>query len=39
MLIIGDSGSRKTNVLLNITIEPDSDNLVANIYLYSKDLN
>ena len=39
MLIIGDSRSRKTNVLLNITIEQDSDNLVANIYLYAKDLN
>ena len=31
MLIIGDSGSRKTNVLLNITIEQDSDDLVPNI--------
>ena len=39
MLIIGGSGSGKTNVLLNLIKEQDSDNLIDKIYLYAKDLN
>ena len=39
MLIIGGSGSRKTNVLLNLIKEQDSDILIDKIYLYAKDLN
>ena len=39
MLIIGGSGSGKTNVLLNLKNEQDNDNLIDNIYLYAKDLN
>ena len=38
MLIIGGSGSRKTNALLNLIKEQDRDNLIDKIYLYSKDL-
>ena len=38
MLIIRGSGSGKTNALLNLTKEQDSDNLADNIYLYAKDL-
>ena len=39
MLIIGSSGSGKTNALLNLIKEQDSGNLIDNIYLYGKDLN
>ena len=39
MLITGGSGSGKTNALLNLTKEKDSDNLIVMIYLYAKDLN
>ena len=38
MLIIGGSGSEKTNALLNLIKEQDSDNLIHKIYLYAKDL-
>ena len=36
MLIIGPSGSRKTNALLNL-IQQDN-NIIGKIYLYAKDL-
>ena len=39
MLIIRGSGSGKTNVLLNLTKEQDSDNLIDEIYLNAKELN
>ena len=39
MLIMGDSGLRKTNELLNLITEQDSDNLIGKIYLYAQDLN
>ena len=39
MLINGGSGSGKTNALLNLKKEQDSDNLIDKIYLYAKDLN
>ena len=39
MLIIGGSGSGKTNALLNLIKEQDDDNLIEKIYLYAKDLN
>ena len=39
MLIIGGSGSGKTNALLNLIKEQDSDSLIDKIYLYTKDLN
>ena len=39
MLITGSSGSEKTNALLNLIKEHDSDNLTDKIYLYAKDLN
>ena len=39
MLITGGSGSGKTNALLNLIKEQDSDSLIDNIYLYAKDLN
>ena len=39
MLIIGGSRSGKTNALLNLIKEEDSDNLIDKIYLYAKDLN
>ena len=32
MLIIGCSGSRKTNALLNLIKQQESDNLIDNIY-------
>ena len=38
ILIIGGSISEKTNVLLNLIKEQDSDNLIDKIYLYAKDL-
>ena len=39
MLIIGGSGSGKTNVLLNLIKEQDGENLIGKIYVYAKDLN
>ena len=39
MLIIGNSGSGKTNVLINLIKEQDNDNVIDKIYLYAKDLN
>ena len=39
MLIIGSSGSGKTNALLHLIKEQDSDNLIDKIYLYAKDFN
>ena len=39
MLIILGSGSEKTNTLLNLIKEQDSDNLIDKICLYVKDLN
>ena len=39
MLVIGSSGSGKTNALLNLIKEQDSDNLTDKIYLYAKDFN
>ena len=38
MLIIGSSGSGKTNALLNL-IKKDNDNFIDKIYLYAKDLD
>ena len=38
MLIIGPSGSEKTNALLNL-IQQDNHNLIDKICLYAKDLN
>ena len=37
MLIIGQSGSGKTNAILNL-IQQDNNNLIEKIYLYAKDL-
>ena len=39
MLIIGGSGSGKTNALLNLIKKQDNDSLIDKIYLYAKDLN
>ena len=39
MLIIGDSESGKTNALLSLIKEKDSDELVDKIFLYANDLN
>ena len=39
ILLIGGSGSGKTNALLNLIKEQDSDSLVDNIFSYVKDLN
>ena len=39
MLIIGGSGSGKTNALLNLIKEQDNDSFIDKIYLYAKDLN
>ena len=39
ILIIGGSGSGKTNALLNLIREKDNDMLIDKIYLYAKDLN
>ena len=39
ILIIGSSGSGKTNVLLNLIKEKDNDILIDQIYLYAKDLS
>ena len=38
MLIIGPSGSRETNALLNL-MQKDNDNFIDKIYLYAKDLD
>ena len=39
MLIIGPSGSEKTNALLNLIQKQDNGNLIDKIYLYAKDLS
>ena len=39
ILIVGGSGSGKTNALLSLIKEQDSDKLIDEIYLYAKDLN
>ena len=39
MLVIGGSGSEKTNALLNLIKEQDRDNFIDKIYLYANDLN
>ena len=39
ILIIGGSGSGKTNTLLNLIKEQDNHDVIDKIYLYSKDLN
>ena len=39
ILIIGGSGSGKTNALFNLIKEQDNDNLIDKIYLHAKDLN
>ena len=39
MSIAGGSGLRKTNALLNLIKEQDSDSLIDKIYLFAKDLN
>ena len=39
MLIIGGSGSGKTNVLVNFIKKQDGNNLIDKMYLYAKDLN
>ena len=39
MLIIGGSGSGKTNELLHLIKEQDNDSLIDKIYFYAKDLN
>ena len=38
-LIIGGSGSGKTNALFNLIKEEDNGSLLDKIYLYDKDLN
>ena len=38
MLIVGLSGSGKTNALLNL-VQQDNDNFIDKIYLYAKDLH
>ena len=39
ILIVGGSGSGKTNTLLNLIKEQDKHDLIDKIYLYTKDLN
>ena len=39
MLIIGGSGSGKTNALLNLIKKVDQSNPIDKTYLYAKDLN
>ena len=39
ILIIGGSGSGKTNTLLNLIKEQDKHDVIDKIYLYAKDLN
>ena len=38
-MIIGGSGSGKTNTLLNLIKEQDSHDVIDKIYLYAKDLS
>ena len=38
-MIIGGSGSRKTNTLRNLTKEQDYHDVIDKIYLYAKDLS
>ena len=38
-MIIGGSGSGKTNTLLNLIKEQDKHDVIDKIYLYAKDLN
>ena len=39
MLIIGDSGSEKTNALVDLIKKQGSDNPIDIIYLHAKNLN
>ena len=39
ILIIGGSGSGKTNTLLNLIKEQDKLDVIGKIYLYARDLN
>ena len=39
IIIIGGSGSGKTNTLLNLTKEQDNSDVIDQIYLYARDLN
>ena len=39
ILIIGDSGSGKSNTSLNLIKEEDNDNFIDKIYWYAKDLS
>ena len=39
MLIIGPTGSGKTNALLNLIQKQDIKNLIDKIYLYAKDFS
>ena len=39
MLIIGPSGSEKTNALFNLIQKQDNDSLIDKMYLYAKDLS
>ena len=39
ILIIGGSGSGKTNALINLINEQDYNDVIDKIYLYAKDLN
>ena len=39
MLIIGPTGSRKTNALINLIQKQDNDAPIDRIYLYAKDLS
>ena len=39
ILIIGGCGSGKTNTLLNLIKDQDSDNFIDKICVYAKDLN
>ena len=39
ILIIGGSGSGKTNTLLNLIKEQDNRDVIDKIYLYARDLN
>ena len=38
-MIIGGSGSGKTNTLLNLIKEQDKQDVIDKIYLYARDLN